>query len=231
MDDEKNIPKHVAIILDGNGRWAKLRGMPRSYGHKVGFDKVKTISFYAQKVGIKYLSLFCFSTENWNRPTDEVNFLMSIPITFNKDSDSYLRENIKVVVSGRRGKTPDKTQAALDNLVDKTKNCTGLILNICFDYGALDDLTRAVNEIIDSHETDIRETAIYSRLSTHNVPPVDLLIRTGGEKRLSNFLLLESAYAELYFTDTYWPDFSESDLDNALSDYAKRDRRFGGIKK
>jgi len=168
MDNSKRIPRHIAIILDGNGRWAKLRNMPRSYGHKVGFDNIKAISIYASKLGVEALSLFCFSTENWNRPKEEVNYLMSLPIKFEKDIDAYLKENIKVMVSGRKDRIPIKTLNSLNNLQEKTSKSTGMILNICFDYGALDDLCKAVNSIVDSGNNNIGEMAIYSHLLIHS---------------------------------------------------------------
>ena len=230
MTNNERIPSHVAIILDGNGRWAKQRGKTRSEGHKAGFDKVKDIASYASKRGIKALSLYCFSTENWNRPNQEVDFLMSIPIKFKEESKIYKDNNIKVIVSGRKYRINKNTLDALNDLVDDTKESTGMILNICFDYGSLNDLMNTINNLIENGTKLDEEKAIYSHLSTNPVGPVDLLIRTGGEKRLSNFLLLEAAYAELYFIDKYWPDFNSEDLDKAILEYSKRDRRYGGIK-
>lgn len=229
MDNIK-IPKHLAIILDGNGRWAKERNKPRSYGHKVGFNNLKSIAIYANKLGIKALSVYCFSTENWNRPKNEVDFLMSIPQSFESDIPRYIKENIRVIFSGRTDRIPEKTLSSLSKIKDATSEMTGLTLNICFDYGAINELSRAINEIILDKKDVVDEETIFSYLDTRDLPKIDLLIRCGGEKRLSNFLLLQSAYAELYFTDTYWPDFNKDELDKALLDYTKRDRRFGGIK-
>ena len=223
-------PKHIAIILDGNGRWAKEKGKPRTYGHKVGFDNIKKIALHASSLNIKALSLYCFSTENWSRPHDEVEFLMNIPLSFEKEIEFYKTNNIKVIVSGRKDRVPNATLKALNHLVEDTKDNTGLILNICFDYGALNDIKTAITEIINSGVKDIDEDTIYHYLSTKDLPKVDILIRTGKEKRLSNYLLLESSYAELFFIDTYWPDFKEEDLDNIINDYYKRERRYGGLK-
>ena len=227
---ERSIPAHIAIILDGNGRWAKRIGQSRSYGHKVGFDNIKTIAIHANSLGVKVLSLYCFSTENWKRDKDEVSFLMSLPITFKKDIDLYIRNNIKVVVSGRKDRIPKNTLSALDELVTRTSSSTGLVLNICFDYGALSDIKYAINSIIKEGLEEVDENTIYNYLSTKGMPLVDMVIRTGGEKRLSNFLLLESSYAELFFIDKYWPEFSNNDLDNLIIEYMNRDRRYGGIK-
>ena len=230
MNNEIKIPSHIAIILDGNGRWAKERGKTRSYGHEVGFNNVKSIAFYASDLGVKALSLYCFSTENWNRPNDEVDFLMSIPSKFYNDGKKYKEKNIKVIVSGRKDRIPKNTLKSLNDLMDETKESTGMVLNICFDYGALNDIYNAVNTLVLNNNQLKDEKDIYNYLSTKKLPLIDLLIRTGGEKRLSNFLLLEASYAELYFTDMYWPDFKEKDLMDAIIDYSSRNRRFGGIK-
>ncbi len=227
---ERKIPEHVALVLDGNGRWAKQRGKIRIEGHKVGFNNIETIAIYAQSIGVKYLSLYCFSTENWNRPLMEVTFLMNVPVELSKKVDIYMKHNIRVVLSGRREKMPKKTLEAFEKIIEKTKTNTGLVMNVCFDYGALYDIKCAIEKMMDSGVREIDEKTIFNYLSTSELPPVDLLIRPGGEKRLSNFLLLESAYAELYFCDTYWPDFTNDDLDLAIDDFNKRNRRYGGIK-
>lgn len=227
---KKDIPNHVAIILDGNGRWAKARNRSRSYGHKIGFNHIKSICLYAKKVGIKHLSLYCFSTENWNRPKEEVDFLMNIPKLFEKDIELYLKEDISVSIIGRKDRIPSSTSDSLDIIEEKTKDCSSLNVNICFDYGSLWDLNQAIKYIRENNVI-LDEKDIFKYLSTNKSGMVDLLIRTGGEKRLSNFLLLESCYAELYFIDKYWPDFTKNDLDNAIEYYLSRDRRYGGIKK
>ncbi len=226
---EKNIPNHIAIILDGNGRWAKERGRARIEGHTVGYKKIEPISLYAQKLGVKVLSLYCFSTENWNRPELEVKFLMSVPVEMSKNIQRYIKNNIIVKVSGRSDRLPKRTKEAFQKIVDATKDNTGMILNICFDYGSLYDISQAIKRIKEE-DIEINENTIYEYLYTKDFPKVDLLIRPGGEKRLSNYLLLESAYAELYFMDKYWPDFNEDDLDKAIEDYNHRNRRYGGIK-
>ncbi len=227
---EKERINHIALILDGNGRWAKEKGKSRTYGHKVGFDNIKKIALHASTLNLKALSLYCFSTENWLRPKEEVDFLMNIPISFEKDIEYYKSNNIKVIVSGRKDRIPINTLNALNHLINETKDSTGLILNICFDYGALDDIKNAINEIIKAGIKEVDENTIYSYLSSKDLPKVDILIRTGKEKRLSNYLLLESSYAELFFIDTYWPDFTEKDLDNIIEEYYTRERRYGGIK-
>ena len=226
---ERSIPAHIAIILDGNGRWAKRQGKIRIEGHRVGYKRIEPIALYAQEKGVKVLSLYCFSTENWNRPETEVKFLMNIPVELKKNIDRYIKNNIKINISGRKDRIPDSTLDAFNTLIEKTKDCTGMILNVCFDYGALNDIKEAIIKI-KNENIEIDEKTIYKYLSTKDLPPVDLLIRPGGEKRLSNFLLLECAYAELVFLDTYWPDFSESDLDYAIDEFNKRNRRYGGIK-
>ena len=230
MKENLRIPSHIAIILDGNGRWAKLQGKPRSYGHKVGFDRVKSLSIYASKIGVKALSLYCFSTENWARPEAEVKFLMSIPSKFQKDIKDYIDNNIRVIVSGRKDRVPKATLDSLNDLINKTKECTGMIVNICFDYGELNDVYNTVNYLVENNIKLKDEKDIYNYLSTKELPLIDLLIRTGGELRLSNFLLLEASYAELYFTKVYWPDFNEDELNKAIEEYNNRNRRFGGIK-
>ena len=226
---ERKIPGHIAIILDGNGRWAKSKGKIRIEGHTVGYKRIEPVSLYAQSLGVKVLSLYCFSTENWNRPNLEVKFLMNIPVEMEKNIQRYIKNNIIVKVSGRKERIPKVTLNAFEHIVDATKNNTGMILNICFDYGSLYDISEAIKKIKEE-DVVVDEQTIFNYLSTGDLPKVDLLIRPGGEKRLSNFLLLESAYAELYFLDTYWPDFSEDDLDKAIDEYNHRNRRYGGIK-
>jgi len=224
-----NIPKHIALILDGNGRWAQERGLSRTEGHKAGFKLVEPIAKYCNSIGVEALSLYCFSTENWNRPDSEVDYLMNVPVEFSKDTEKYRKNNIKVIVSGRKSKAPSKTIKAFEKLENDTKDSTGMVLNICFDYGSLYDIKEAIIKMKDLDTID--EQTIFSYLSTSNLPRVDLLIRPGGEKRLSNYLLLESAYAELLFMDKYWPDFKNEDIDFAIEEFNKRNRRFGSIKK
>lgn len=232
-----HVPRHVAIILDGNGRWAKKRGMPRTFGHQVGIENIRKIALDAQDLGIKALSVFAFSTENWNRPKDEVAFLMTMPAEFDKRfHDDFLKHDIKVVFSGRRTHLSAENLQIMDRICTESKDRKGMVLNICFDYGSYDELTEIVRSIASdavSHALSVDQInpeTIASRLMTKALPPLDLVIRTSGEQRLSNFLLWQAAYAELYFTPVYWPAFSRKDLVKALLDYSGRDRRFGAVK-
>jgi undecaprenyl diphosphate synthase len=233
----RGVPEHVAIILDGNGRWAKKRLLPRTFGHRKGALNNRTIARYANKIGVKYLSVFCFSTENWSRPNDEVSYLMNHPVRFIKRyRDDLLNSNVKITFSGRRDRLPSPLLNALLDLEENSKGHTGMVLNLCIDYGSFDELSRGIKEMVKEIQAgkmsveDINQQTILSHLDTRNFPPVDLLIRTSGEIRISNFLMLQIAYAELYFTDTLWPDFSERDLLKAIENYQSRNRRFGGLK-
>ncbi|MDD3865712.1 MAG: isoprenyl transferase [Candidatus Izemoplasmatales bacterium] len=233
-----NIPKHVAIILDGNGRWAKKRGMPRTFGHQAGVENIRRIAIACQKLGIKALSVFAFSTENWNRPQSEIDYLMTLPSEFEtKFHDDFLKHDIKVIFSGRKTKLSDTNLAIMKRISNDSQNRQGLVLNICFDYGSYDELTEAVKAIASDvkngnlNPENITVDVVESHLLTKNLPSLDLLIRTSGEQRLSNFLLWQAAYAELYFTPTYWPDFSPKELYKAILEYSHRDRRFGAIKR
>ncbi|HEY8405501.1 MAG TPA: polyprenyl diphosphate synthase [Acholeplasma sp.] len=220
-----SLPNHIAIILDGNGRWAKRRGLPRSMGHYYGAMNLVRIATYANKLGINMMSVYAFSTENWNRPKDEVDYLMTKPVELiNENLQKIKDSNIKVLIKGRRDRISDEILKTIEKLEEATKDHDGLILNVCFDYGSFDEITHAAKSA-----KDINETSIQNNL--YITEPVDLLIRTGGELRLSNFLLWQSAYAELYFTKTFWPQFKERNLNKALKEFSKRDRRFGGIKK
>jgi len=220
-----SLPNHIAIILDGNGRWAKRRGLPRSMGHYYGAMNLVRIATYANKLGINMMSVYAFSTENWNRPKDEVDYLMTKPVELiNENLQKIKDSNIKVLIKGRRDRISDEILKTIEKLEEATKDHDGLILNVCFDYGSFDEITHAAKSA-----KDINETSIQNNL--YITEPVDLLIRTGGELRLSNFLLWQSAYAELYFTKTFWPQFKERSLNKALKEFSKRDRRFGGIKK
>jgi undecaprenyl diphosphate synthase len=232
-----NIPKHIAIILDGNGRWAKKRGMPRTFGHQKGVENIKTVAIAAAEFGIKALSVYAFSTENWKRPKKEVDFLMKLPGEFEKKfKDEFKKHDIKVMFSGRKTHLSQENLEILERITEKTKDRQGLILNICFDYGSQTEIVEAVQDIaclvkdgvIDPK--DINKDMIEERLYTKDLPELDLLIRPSGEIRLSNFLLWQAAYAELYFCKTYWPAFSKKTLEKALVDYTKRQRRFGGLK-
>lgn len=226
----KNLPNHVAIIVDGNGRWAKKRNLIRSLGHKAGSDNLRDLSLDIFHMGIPVLSVFVFSTENFKRNQDEVDYLMNLFVEkFQKEFQIYLKENIKVVFSGRRENLRKDVLAAMDEISEKTKNNTKGILNFCLNYGGVQEIVDATKKIVESGipASQIDEKMFYQYLY-QNLPPVDLLIRTSGEYRISNFLLFESAYAEFYFTDTLFPDFKKENFLKALESYQNRNRRFGG---
>lgn len=232
------IPNHIAIILDGNGRWAKKRGMPRTFGHQAGITNIRTIAIACQELGIKALSVYAFSTENWNRPKEEVEYLMTLPSEFErKFHDDFLKHDIKVQFSGRKTKLSEENLEILERIAKESIDRKGLVLNVCFDYGSYTELTEAVQNIAKEVQEGrlnpeaITADDISARLYTSALPSLDLIIRTSGEQRLSNFMLWQAAYSELYFCSTYWPDFSKKDLELALLDYSKRDRRFGAIKR
>lgn len=233
-DVNYKIPNHVAIILDGNGRWAKRRGLTRSLGHKAGFDNLKSLSKYIFKKGVKYLSVFAFSTENFKRDKEEVDYLMDL---FAKKFKQYINkdDNVKIVFSGRRDKLPEKVLDAIDEIQEKTKNNTEHVFNICVNYGGRADIIDATKKIVKDVENkklnidDLTEEKYLSYLY-NEIPNIDLLIRTSGEVRISNFILYQSAYAEMYFPKAFFPDFNKKEFDKALDVYNKRDRRFGGIK-
>lgn len=230
------IPAHVAIILDGNGRWAKERGMSRSEGHKVGFNNLVFLSKHVFNTGVKVLSVYAFSTENFKRSKEEVSFLMNIfEKKFKQYAEELKEENIKVVFSGGRGKpVRKKLLGIIDYCEEITKDCTRGILNICFNYGSHLEISEAIKKIHNDLNNniinidDINDNLIYHYMF-QDLPPIDFLIRTSGELRLSNFMLYQLSYAELYFPKTYFPAFNNEEFDNALIEYTKRDRRFGGI--
>lgn len=233
----RGVPAHIAIILDGNGRWAKKRFMPRTYGHRKGAFNIRTIARYANQIGVKYLTMYCFSTENWKRPEDEVNYLMTKPVRYIKRYyNDLVNSSIRITFIGRRDRIPADLLNILTDLENKTRDHTGLVLTLCIDYGSFDELSTAIknitSEVVENklEISDINEQCIMSHLFTKDYPPVDLMIRTSGELRLSNYLLLQSAYAELYFTDVLWPDFNEKELLKAIENYQSRNRRFGGLK-
>lgn len=219
------LPNHIAIILDGNGRWAKQRGLPRSLGHYNGAMNLVKIANYADKLGIKMMSVYAFSTENWNRPEDEVNYLMTKPVEMIRENLSKIKDSsLRILVKGRRDRLSKEVLETITRLEDVTKDHQGMVLNVCFDYGSYDELLTAFSKLKEFNEQALKEE-LYIK------DQVDLLIRTGGELRLSNFLLWQAAYAELIFTKKYWPSFSPKDLYKACLEYSQRDRRFGGIKK
>lgn len=224
------IPRHVALILDGNGRWAKERGKKRTEGHKAGYENLKKISKYILSKGTEYLSVFAFSTENFNRPKEEVDFLMNLFIgSFKEGLEYFNRENIKVVFSGRDTLLSDKVIKVMRDLEESTKNNTLGTLNICLNYGGRAEIIDAINRLIKENKNEITETE-FRKYLYQDLPDIDLMIRTSGEVRISNFMLWQLSYAELYFPKCYFPDFDESEYDKALIEYTKRDRRFGGLK-
>lgn len=220
----KNMPKHVAIILDGNGRWAKKRKQPRSYGHYMGARNLFKIANIANDFGIKKLSVYAFSTENWKRPKEEVDYLMGEPVKyFHKNKEKLSDIKFKITVSGRKDRLPSDLLEVIEQIVDSTKNNPGLNLNICLDYGAYDEILTAIN----ASEKPVTKEVLESHLMVKE--PVDLLIRTSGEQRISNFLLWQIAYAEFYFAKVHWPAFNQRQFEKALKSYEKRHRRFGGL--
>ena len=232
MNEIIKIPNHVAIIVDGNGRWARERNLPRIKGHDAGFENIKKLSKYILKRGIRVLSLYCFSTENFKRDKKEVDHLMKLfLIMFKKESKFFVENNIKVVFSGTDEPLPKKVIDARNKLTEMTKNNTGGVLNICLNYGGRREIVDATKKIINDNikPEEINED-LFKKYLYNDLPDVDLMIRTSGEYRISNFLLWQLSYAEFYFPKTKFPDFSESDFEEALVEYSNRDRRFGGIK-
>ena len=228
------IPKHVAIIMDGNGRWAKDKGLPREFGHQNGVNSVKSIVQEAYKSGVEYLTLYAFSIENWDRPSDEVSSLMSLLVSTLRDEfDEIFDKDIKLNAVGEINSLPKEVVSELEFIVNKTKNNQKMNLTLALSYGGKQEIFNAVKMIADKVKNNLIElnnfddSIINSHLYTKNLPDVDLLIRTSGEQRISNFLLWQIAYAELYFTDVYWPDFSKDDFNLALENYKSRERRFG----
>ena len=231
-----NVPNHIGIIMDGNGRWAKERGKKRSEGHKAGAKTLEKLAKHAEELGVKVLTVYAFSTDNFKRSDDEVNYLMDLVIYYLTNKlQEVCKDGIKVVFSGRRIGLRDDVLKAMDNIVEKTKNNEKCILNICFNYGSQEEIVDASIKIADDlnnkviTKEDLNRESFFKYLY-QDLPPIDLLIRTGKEHRLSNFMLYQSYYAEIYFVDTYFPDFLEKDLDTAIEYYNTRDRRFGGVK-
>jgi undecaprenyl diphosphate synthase len=231
------IPSHIAIIMDGNGRWAKKRAMPRIAGHHEGMKTVRKIARVADDLGVKVLTLYAFSTENWKRPKSEVEFLMSLPEKFLNDFlPEIMERNIRVQMIGEKEGLPEHTKNALNKALEKTKNNTGLILNFAMNYGSRAEIVNAIKKMmIDVQEgtlnfDSITEETMNQYLMTSHLPEPDLLIRTSGEVRLSNFMLWQLAYTEFWFTDTLWPDFNEETFLEAIQAYQKRNRRYGGLK-
>lgn len=227
-----NIPQHVGIILDGNGRWAKGKHLKRLDGHKKGVEAVKNTIKASIKFGIKVLSLYAFSTENWKRSEEEVNGIFKLlEVAIKENKQSFIKNNIKVMIMGDYLKLPQSLHAELENVIEETKNNSGLILNIGLNYGSRDEILRAVNLCLKNHNGEvIDKTTFENYLYTSSLPPLDFIIRTSGEMRLSNFMLYQAAYAELYFPKIYWPQFNEKFLLKAIKEFNNRNRRFGNAK-
>ena len=228
--DQDRLPKHIAIIMDGNGRWATKRNKPRVFGHNEGMKRVVDVVENSLNIGIKYLSLYAFSTENWKRPQKEIDFLMQILIKYIDDQlNKLVTQGVKINILGDISVLPEKVIQKIEYALDSTKDNDKLILNIAINYGSRQEILRAVNTAIEKGEI-LTDDEFSNLLYTRNQPDVDLLIRPGGEKRLSNFLLYQMSYAELYFSDIYWPDFKLESLIDAIYWYQNRNRRFGGLK-
>jgi undecaprenyl diphosphate synthase len=237
MDENLNIPQHVAIILDGNGRWAKAKGMPRNYGHMQGAKAVEDMLVNARDIGIKYITVYAFSTENWSRPESEVTALMGILSTYLKSSiKKSMKNNVRCRVIGEKSALSQDIQKAIADLEEATAGNTGLTFTIAINYGSRDEITRAVRKVAQKVEngelkaSDITEKDIADNLDTNYLPDPDLLIRTCNEQRVSNYLLWQLAYTEFYFTPVAWPDFDKEELLKAVEAYGNRTRKFGGLK-
>lgn len=236
MTEEKRVPAHVAIILDGNGRWAKAKGMPRNYGHLQGAKAVEDILVDARDLGIKYLTVYAFSTENWNRPQKEVSALMTLLQNYLKTSiKKSMKNNVRCRVIGEKSRLSADIQKAIKDLEETTAGNTGLTFTIAINYGSRDEITRAVRKVAEKCVAGqllpdaITEASIEQELDTAFLPDPDLLIRTCGEQRISNFLLWQCAYTEFYYTDIAWPDFNKAELEKAIAAYGRRDRKYGGL--
>jgi len=233
MTDRSNIPNHIAIIMYGNGRWAKKRLMPRSVGHKAGADMLKRIVKKCNDLGVKYLTVYAFSTENWKRPSEEVSLLMGLIVTYLQREVKEMNENnVRIRAIGDIEKLPQKAYDELKKSMDITKDNTGVVFSLALNYGFRDDLSHAIKNMMKDNIAidDIDDDTVKKYLYTSYMPDPDLIIRTGGEIRLSNFMLFEASYSEFYFCDTLWPEFDEEELCKAIYEYQQRDRRFGNVK-
>ena len=234
--DLTNIPQHVAIIMDGNGRWAKERNLPRTMGHKAGVETIRRIIKESDRLGIKYITLYAFSTENWKRPKEEVDALMKLLVQYLKSEVNNLHENnVRLRVLGDIRELPNHCEKEISDAIELTKNNQGLVLNIAFNYGGRDEIINAVKKIVNDFENGkinkdkITEEVFNNYLYTKGIPDPDLIIRPSGEKRISNFLLWQCAYSEFWYSNVNWPDFKEENLREAIMDYQKRNRRYGGV--
>jgi len=234
--DFDNLPTHIGVIMDGNGRWAKKRGLPRSAGHSMGADTLKKIVTECNNMGIKYITVYAFSTENWKRPKEEVDYLMNLLLDYLRDAENSLAgENVVIRAIGSRAELSEEIQQQIVKTEKFTENNTGIVMNIALNYGAREEIATAVSKIASLaaegkiNPSDITADDISSKLYTAGQPDPDLIIRTSGEERLSNFMLWQAAYSEFWFTKKLWPDFNKNDLYEAIIDYQNRGRRFGGV--
>lgn len=228
--DMKNIPTHIGIIMDGNGRWAKKRFLPRTVGHKAGVEAVREIVRKCASLNVKYLTLYAFSTENWSRPKDEVSALMSLIVTYlRSELEELNKEQVVIKTIGDMSALPDLPRQELEKAEEKTKDNEGLVLTLAINYGFRADLLQAINKLALENVKEVDDKKLRSYMYTSFLPDIDLLIRTSGEKRLSNFMMYEASYSELYFTDVLWPDFGPDNLVEAIIDYQSRQRRYGGL--
>ncbi len=226
------VPRHVAIIMDGNGRWANQRGLPRAAGHRAGTENIRRVIERFCDHGVQFLTLYAFSTENWNRPEKEVRFLIHLLGRFlRRELENLDRNGVRLVHLGHLEALPPRLQREVATAITRTRDNDRITLNLCFNYGGRDDIVMAVRQLVADGLTpdEVTEEAISERLYSHGSPDPDLVVRTGAEQRISNFLLWQSAYAEFYFTDAYWPDFGREDVDIALAEYGRRKRKFGGL--
>lgn len=235
--DMTRVPKHVAIIMDGNGRWAKQRKLPRSMGHKAGVETIRRVLTEAHKLGIEFITLYAFSTENWKRPKDEVEALMKLLVQYLSEEIEELHKNGVVLrLLGDIEILPESVKETINKSIELTKNNTGIVLNVAFNYGGRDEIIKAVKDIVNDVKNgeveinNINEDVFSNYLYTKNSPDPDLIIRPSGEQRISNFLLWQCAYSEFWYSNVNWPDFTGEDLQRAIYDYQNRDRRFGGVK-
>lgn len=228
---DRKIPDHIAIIMDGNGRWAKNRGLPRTAGHAAGSKKFKEIARYCNKIGVKYLTVYAFSTENWRRPKEEVDTIMNIFRDYLKDSTNFKKENIMLKFIGDRSGMPEDIAELMNKAEFDSKDATGLKVYMAINYGGRDELVHAVRDIVNEgiSAKDINEDVISSHIYTKDYPDPELIIRPSGEYRLSNFLIWQAAYSEFWFSNVLWPDFTPDDLERAIDDFNMRNRRFGGV--
>ena len=236
MVDQNTLPQHIGVIMDGNGRWAKKRGLPRKFGHRTGANTFRSIARYANQIGLKYMTMYVFSTENWVRPQDEIDGIIKILRNYLDEMDDYIEENIRVRFLGDLSVFDEDIQQKMKRAVDTSATSTGLTLNLAINYGGRAEIAMAARKLAkmaaagEINPDDIDEKMVEKNLYTGNDPPVDLIIRPSGEYRLSNFLIWQSAYAEYVFMDNIlWPDFKPADLDAALQEYSRRNRRFGGV--